>query len=246
MQLTTQLRELIRTALNLLFPPRCLACRGFVHDHGGLCSVCWNSINFINDPLCGVCGQPLEYGGGEHTLCGECIAHTPPYRRARSVFHYTELSKQLVFHFKYYDNTALAPYLAKWMSRAGTVCLEETDFLIPVPLHRRRLFSRRYNQSAILCHALSKETHIPVLAEGLVRRKHTPPQAGLTRNQRLHNVAGAFAPHPRYKAQWKGKRVTLVDDVMTTGATIHHCTKALLKSGARSVDVLTLGRTVAE
>jgi ComF family protein len=236
---------MLKPLLNLLYPPRCLACKTLTTEQGSVCSACWNGINFITEPYCSACGHPLEYGGGEHTLCGQCLSHTPPYRKARSVFHYTDTSKAMIANLKYHDGTDTAPYLAQWLKRSGEALLAEADILVPVPLHPFRLFKRRYNQSALLANALAKQTGVQHIPDALLRVKNTPPQAELTRNQRLKNVVGAFIVNPKHSKTLEGKRVILIDDVMTTGATIAACTKALKKSKPRSVDVLTLGRTVA-
>jgi ComF family protein len=230
--------------LNMLFPPRCLLCQAFIPAVGALCSDCWQHIDFTSYPSCAICSHPFEYDMGEKTLCAVCIATPPPYRKAYSVFKYNEHSKKLIHRFKYNDQIHAAPHFAAWLARAAADALKEADMLVPVPLHRYRLWKRRYNQSALLANALGKITQVPVGLELLLRTKHTVPQAGLTNVQRQKNVQGVFKLNPRYDSI-KGKHIILIDDVMTTGATLIACSKILRKAGAQ-VTVVTLARTVIE
>lgn len=181
---------------------------------------------------------------GEGALCGECLHEHPDYSRARAAFKYDEHSKSLVLRLKYHDQLQLAPVYGAWLAKAGKDLAAASDIIVPVPLHYWRFVWRRYNQSALLAQALAKNTGLAMLPDALIRTRRTPPQAGLTRTQRYDNVKGAFAANPRYVGRIKGKTVLLIDDVMTTGATLEQCTKALLKAGARSVNALTLARTV--
>lgn len=181
---------------------------------------------------------------GENVLCGECMRTRPSYARGRSAFRYDEHSKSLIIQLKYHDQTQLAPIYSSWLVKTGKELITASDVIVPVPLHYLRFVGRRYNQSALLTQALAKQTGLLHLPDALKRTRRTPPQAGLTRAQRLDNVKGAFAIHPKRKEAVKGKSVLLVDDVMTTGATLNQCTNALLKAGATSVNVLTLARTV--
>jgi ComF family protein len=230
--------------LNLLFPPRCPSCREDVAAPGALCGVCWKALSFIAAPMCAICGHPFEFSLGEQAECGECMRRKPAYAKARAVLRYDEHSSRPITGFKFSDRTVLAPMFGDWLARAGAEFLPRADALVPVPLHWRRLLWRRYNQSALLAHAVSRKTGLTVLPDILTRRKRVKPQAGLTRRQRLINMRGVFAVHPRRKASIAGKRLVLIDDVITTGATLNHCAKALLKAGASEVYVLTLAKTV--
>ena len=157
---------------------------------------------------------------------------------------YDDASRDLILGFKRGDRLEGAPGFGQWMARSGRSLLQGADLVVPVPLHRRRLFFRRFNQAAVLAHAIGKSAGIPVLADGLMRKRATPSQAGLSRSGRFRNVRGAFALRPRHKERLRGRHVILVDDVMTTGATVESCARALLKGGAASVSVLTLARVV--
>jgi len=157
---------------------------------------------------------------------------------------YDEASRDLILGFKRGDRLEGAPAFGQWMVRSGRSLLDGADFILPVPLHRRRLFARRFNQAAVLAHAIGRSAGIPVLADGLVRKRATPSQAGLSRAGRYRNVRGAFAVRPRRRDTLCERHVVLVDDVMTTGATIESCARALLKGGAARVSVITLARVI--
>jgi ComF family protein len=235
---------MLARALNLLFPPQCLICNAIVGQNGALCLPCWQQVRFISDPICACCGLPFEYKMGEHVLCGECMRAMPPYARARSVFAYDEHSRALVLRLKYHDQTQLAPSYGGWLAAAGKELIAASDVIVPVPLHYWRFVKRRYNQSALLAQMLGQKTGLQVIPDALKRIRATTPQTGLTRKQREDNVKGAFTANPRHVSAVKGKTILLIDDVLTTGATLEHCSKALLKAGAMQVNVLTLARTV--
>jgi len=232
-------------ALDMLFPPRCLKCGGETDATGGLCADCWPKITFLTPPHCACCGQPFPYEVGEGALCGACMQGAPNYERARAVFAYGEESRALVLSFKHADATHAAPSYGRWLARAGAELLADAELVVPVPLHRRRLFMRRYNQAALLAHAVGKIADRPVGADVLLRVKATTPHVDMGRLARLRNVAGAFALHPAWKERISGKRILLVDDVYTTGATVGGCAAVLKRGGARAVDVLTLARVVS-
>jgi ComF family protein len=233
------LRRLGGALLDLLLPPRCLRCNEPVSDQGALCAQCWNKIGFIGAACCDSCGLPFDLGQG--TLCALCARDQPPFARARSAMRYDEESRPLVLSFKHGDRLQLAPSLGRFMHRAGAALLAETDVIVPVPLHWTRLFSRRYNQAAVLAHAVGRASGIKVGADWLQRRRATPSQGRQSRAERKRNVAGAFAVKPGRLVA--GLRVLLVDDVLTTGATAAECARELLKAGAARVEVLTLART---
>ena len=228
--------------LDFLFPPQCLNCNTVVPAQGTLCLPCWQQVQFITDPYCQCCGHPFDYAIGDQALCGECLRERPPYARARAVFRYDEHSRALVTKLKYADQTQLAAIYGNWLARFGKELVAASEVIVPVPLHYWRFLGRRYNQSALLAHALHKSGGLPVIPDGLKRIRHTQPQPGLTYRQRQDNVKGAFAAHPKRRDALKGKAVLLIDDVMTTSATAGECAKALLKAGAMNVNVLTLAR----
>lgn len=230
---------ILRFALDAVLPPRCLRCGEIVGEAGVLCAACWRSITFITRPLCERCGLPFPHEA--RGVCGACAAMPPHFDRARAVFRYDEASRDLVIALKHGDKTHTAPAYGAWMRRAGAELLEDADLIVPVPLHWTRLFRRRYNQAALLAYAIDRTKVAPDL---LVRRRRTPSQGHLGRSARSRNVAGAFAV--RTGASVEGKRLLLVDDVMTTGATVGECARVLRRAGAVRVDVLTLARAARE
>ena len=228
--------------LDALIPPQCLSCRAPVDRQGSVCAACWRAIDFIEPPVCAACGFPFEVDAGDGALCGSCLGSLPAYGRARAVMRYDDHSRRLVLGFKHGDRTEAAMPFARWMLRAGRVLLDDADLIVPVPLYRLRLFARRYNQAALLAHALGKLGDLAVAPDSLSRRRATPAQAGLNATERAANVRGAFAVNGGKKALVRGKRIVLIDDVMTTGSTVNSCATALLRAGAGAVDVLTLAR----
>ncbi len=237
-------RGLANAGLNAILPPRCFACGVTVERPGTLCPDCWEATRFISPPVCAACGLPFDFDLGPDALCGACTREPPVFDRARAVMAYDDLSKRLVLGFKHGDRTEAAPAFAGWMARAGAELIAAADVIAPVPLHWLRLFRRRYNQSALLARALAQASGRPVVADLLVRRRATPPQGRLSVAARQKNVAGAFAVKPARRADAKGRRVLLIDDVMTTGATVSACAKALRAGGAAGVDVLVLARVL--
>lgn len=238
------LRRTGRLLLDAVLPPRCLGCGCVVAEPATLCAACWSGLRFLSDPQCRACGLPFDYDRGEAALCGACLRRPPPWERARAALAYDEASRGMILRFKHADRTDAAPAFAGWMGRAGAALLAESDLIVPVPLHRLRLFTRRYNQSALLAQALGRAGGIEVLPDLLLRRRRTPSQGRLSVLQRRRNVAGAFALHSRHTALLPGRRVLLVDDVLTSGATAAACAKVLLRGGAARVELLTLARVL--
>lgn len=229
-------------AVETFLPGRCFRCGAVVDGAGALCPPCWESMTFITAPHCDRCGQPFEVDPAGGFLCGQCMADPPPYTRARAVFRYDDASRILILRFKHGDRTAAAPQFARWMARAGSELLAEAQVVVPVPLHRWRLWRRRYNQAALLAQALGKQANIRCVPDVLGRIRATPSQGKLGRGQRRRNVQGAF--RLRREAAVRGKRVLLIDDVLTSGATVGECVRVLLRGGAERVEVLTLARVV--
>lgn len=237
-------RRLGRGVLDLVLPPRCLSCGEQVADPQALCSECWSRIDFIEAPFCSVCGIPFEHDAASDAVCAACLARKPRYDRARAVFRYGDDSRGMILSFKHADRTDAAIAFAAWMARAGKELLAEADVIAPVPLHYRRLVWRRYNQAALLALRLGRAAAKPAIVDLLKRTRPTPSQAGLGAGERQRNLAGAIAVNPARAGGVQGRRVLLVDDVFTTGATVSACARALRRAGAAGVDVLTLARVV--
>lgn len=234
-------------ALDVVYPPVCIACRRATAGHFGLCPDCWTQMRFIEKPYCERLGTPFDVDLGQPGLLSpEAIANPPVYARARSVVKFDDGPARLIVHrLKYYDRLEIARPVGRWMARAGADLLAEADVLVPVPMHRLRLVKRRHNQAAVLARAVSRETGVPAAMRALERVKPTPPQVGLSKAQRASNMQGAFRVSEQGKLQILDKRIVLIDDVMTSGATANAAARALLRGGARRVDALTFARVVA-
>ena len=240
-------RKFGKAALDLLLPPQCLSCRAIVAEPGTLCGACFAKVRFLSAPWCAACGMPFAFDpGGAEVLCGACIRRRPAYDRARAVFRYDDSSRGLILAFKHGDRIDAAPAYARWLARAGAELIDGADLIAPVPLHWTRLFHRRYNQSALLANALARLTGRAAAPDLLRRRRRTLSQGGLGRAERIRNVRGAFAVRAASRAAIEGKRILLIDDVLTTGATVDGCATALRKAGASAVDVLTLARVARD
>jgi ComF family protein len=240
---TGALRGVGRVVLDAALPPLCPACRRPVADDGGLCPGCWSQLSFITPPYCERLGIPFAYDPGPGVLSMQAIADPPAYQRARAAVRYDEIARTLVHALKYGDRLDLAPTLGRWMVQAGAPLLAEADALVPVPLHWRRLWWRRFNQSAALAEVIAARVNLPV-AHALARVKATRQQVGLTASERALNVQGAFRVPEAARADVKGRRLVIVDDVLTSGATIDACSRVLLRAGAAAVDVLVFARVV--
>lgn len=237
-------RLLGRSVLDAMLPPLCLSCGVPVDAPGALCAGCWSKLAFIAAPICACCGFPFETDAPAGSVCGACQVRRPRYRRARAVFRYDDESRRLVLMFKHADRLDPAPMFGRWLAQAGAELLADADLIVPVPLHRWRLLWRRYNQSAELARAVGRLSGGAVAPDLLVRRRHTPSQSDKNARERRLNVAGAFAINPRRRALVRDKAILLIDDVLTTGATVEACARVLLRAGAASVDVLVLARVV--
>lgn len=236
------LRLPFRLALDVALPPLCASCREPVGGGTGLCAACWSKLSPIERPFCEKLGIPFTYDPGPGIYSMQAVADPPAYARARAAVRYDEVARSLVHALKYGDRLDLAPMMARWMARAGADLLPDADWIVPVPLHWRRLFARRFNQSAALSGFLSAQAGRPVHGTALRRSRATPQQVGLSRTDRAANVSGAFRVEAR--AEIRGKRLLLVDDVLTSGATADACARALLRAGAAQVDVLVFARVV--
>ncbi len=237
-------RQLAAQALEFVYPPACIACGAATVEQHRLCGVCWASLRLIERPYCERLGHPLAADGGLSLVSPAALADPPDFARARAAVVYEGAARHLVHALKYSDRLDLTPGLAALMHRAGRELLAEADLLVPVPLHRFRLWQRRYNQAAILAAALAKTSDIPYDPLLLRRIKPTASQTALTKAQRRENLQGAFAVSAAGRMALAGKRVLLIDDVVTSGATANAAARVLLRAGAESVDVLSFATVV--
>jgi ComF family protein len=231
--------------LRLIYPPVCADCGRMAATPAALCAACWSTVRFIERPFCEISGAPFDHDRGEGMLSPEVIANPPPYAKARAAVIYDGAARKLARSLKYSDRADLAKMMADWMVRAGREIIDDSDVIVSVPLHRRRLFSRRYNQSAELARAVSKLTGKPFEAGGLRRIRATRQQVGLGLRARQDNVRGAFAVPSGQIPRLAGLKVLLVDDVLTTGSTVAAAARALNRAGAQQVSILTFARVAS-
>ena len=236
--------RLAGAALDTLYPPTCLSCRAATNAHGALCPRCWAAIRFIERPFCERLGTPFERDLGEGLISPQAMADPPAFARARAVARFEDGPARILAHrLKYSDRAELARPIGRWMARAGADLLADADLLAPIPLHPLRLWRRRFNQAALLAREIARQTGIRCDAGALLRVKATRSQVGLSRAQRAENVQGAF--RAAEGAQLRGRKLVLIDDVLTSGATANAASRALIRAGASRVDVLVFARVVA-
>lgn len=236
----------LKAAVGIVYPPGCIACRAATGEAQALCAACWGDIGFIERPYCERLGTPFAIDLGEGLLSPAAIADPPVFARARAVCRFDGTARELVHCLKYGDRTELAQTLGRMMTQAGRELIADAGLIVPVPLHRTRLWSRRFNQAAALAVVVSRLGGLPLSPLALARVKRTRQQVGLTRAQRAENLQGAFRVPPGMKPQIEGRRILLVDDVLTTGATANAASRALLRAGAEAVDILTFARVVTD
>lgn len=236
-------RGAVRQIVDFALPPRCPGCGAVTAAQHLFCIACWQSLRFLGDPCCARCGLPFDYDGGEGAECGACIADPPPFDRMRAAVAYGPVARKVVLALKYGGRPGAAETLGHFMQRhlAG---ISKTALVAPVPLHRWRIWSRGYNQAALMASALARRGGLEVELDLLRRVKGGPPMRGMGRRERALAVRGAFALSQRGAALVQGREIVLVDDVFTTGATARACAKLLKRSGAARVDIICWARVV--
>ncbi len=233
---------LLSPLLNLVLPPTCLVCRAMVSDAGTLCGPCWSKVKFISQPYCLRCALPLPFAGTDN-ICAQCTAVPPPFAAAASVMVYDDMTAPLVAAFKYADRLDAAPALAALLLRAAAPLVARCDIMTAVPLNRRRLWQRRYNQSAVLAQHLARASGKNYQPQLLLQKAGAAKQTTLAKAQRLRNAQHIYSVAKTAPAIIAGKSVLLIDDVFTTGATLSACANLLLQAGAAEVLVASLART---
>ncbi len=236
----------LRGLVALVYPPVCVACRAATGEAQALCAHCWGEIGFIERPYCERLGTPFAVDLGPGLLSPTAIADPPVFGRARAVCRFEGVARELVHRLKYGDRAELALTLGRMMAQAGHELIAEADLVAPVPLHRTRLWRRRFNQAALLAGTVARLAALPHEPALLARVRRTRQQVGLSRSQRADNLQGAFRVPESARRLVEGRRVLLVDDVLTTGATVNAAARILLRAGARQVDVLTFARVVTD
>lgn len=245
------MKKFIAKFLNALskfiFPPQCLVCGSLVAEYDAVCGHCWADISFINRPFCEICSTPFEYEIDGGDLCGECSAAAPPYLRARSATIYNRQIAKIIFDLKYYDNIQVSKFLAKIMVRAASDIIDSIDIIVPVPLHKKRLRHRKFNQSAILARDFASITKKQSIVDFLFRTRNSRPQAKLKGRDRKNNLESAFEVSPKYLRnidRYRDKSYAIIDDVMTTGTTIRRCVAAMREHGINKIYIITVAKTV--
>jgi ComF family protein len=247
LELASSVPRVLRGALaDALFPPSCAGCGRRTARHGALCAACWPQVKFIEKPYCAVLGTPFSAFLGEGALSAKAIADPPPFARARAAVAYEGVARRFVLDLKFRDRQDQAAWMAGWMIRAAPDLVADADLVVPVPLHWRRFLARRFNQSAVLAKAVSEASGKGFAPEALQRRRSTGTQRGLTSRDREANVARAFAVPEAERMRLAGRRVLLIDDVITTGATLSACARALKKAGVAEVDCLAFAMVLKD
>ena len=226
---------------DFLIPPTCLACHRPLSTHDAICAGCWSKIDFIRAPLCDRLGLPMPFDVGGPMISAAAEADPPVYDRARAVARFDGVMRDLVHNLKFRDRHDARRLFGRWLAEAGSELLSGADLIVPVPLDRWRLLKRRFNQAALLARELNRLTGIAWDPLALQRARRTATQVGLTHDQRRRNVQGAFAVGKQRTDAIRDRAIVLLDDVITTGATVGACARALKRAGARRVDVLALG-----
>ena len=236
-------KDLFQTAVRLIYPPRCLSCGVLVESDFGLCGTCWAETPFIGGTICDSCSVPLPgQSDGYRIECDACMADPKPWKQGRAALLYKDRARKLVLALKHGDRSEIAEPAARWMKQAAGDILSDDMLVAPVPLHRLRLLKRRYNQSALLARALADAAGLKVCPDLLLRRRATPSQEGKSVEERAENVKGAITVHPRRRHHLKGRPVLLVDDVMTSGATLAEAARVCLAAGSGPICVVVLAR----
>ncbi|MEM6386036.1 MAG: ComF family protein [Pseudomonadota bacterium] len=235
------MRQLQR-AVSLIYPDQCILCDHRVEEQGGLCGECWAQTPFLDGLVCDTCGVSLPGSEGERVLCDECLAAPWPWRAGRAAVSYKDLGRRVVLSLKHSDRLDLVPACASWMSRAGNQILPEDAVLVPVPAHWTRLLTRRYNQAVELSRGLAQKTGLEYVPDALQRARRTPKQDGMTFEERYANLRDAIRPNEKRIERLRGRPVCIIDDVMTSGATLTASTDALYEAGASEVFTLVLAR----
>lgn len=232
--------------LDQLFPPTCPSCYANVQAHGHICQACFHQLHVISDPKCACCGTPFAVEPLEESLCVVCLGQPPLFKKARSVWVYNAISSRIIKRLKLHDDAAMLQHFSHVMRTAIADMNTSFDIVTPVPMHWKNLLVRRYNPAMWLAEILGKRLQVTVRANILRRKKRNRHQRGLNRAARLRNLTSAFTVPAAVRSHVAGKKILLVDDVITTGATANACAKALLKAGALEVSVVTLARTLLE
>ena len=242
------MKRLFHNFLNLLFPFKCIKCKTFIYNDAVFCHECWKAIEFISEPCCEICSHPLQFSFNvpKHLqICASCHKDKPLFDKLITVFKYTEDIKTVILNFKYNDKTLLAKPFSKLITtRLISAQQQDFDMITSVPLHKKKLRQRMYNQASLIAKNIAVNIKAPFIPNLLIRSKYDPSQTTYTKKMRIKNIRGAFAINKKYLESIKGKKILLVDDVITTGATINECCKILKQGNCSSITAVTIAKRV--
>ena len=238
------MRNFFKKIIEIFFPNQCLLCSELIGQEGAFCRSCWSKLQFITEPKCNICSHPFEYLIAENLLCPKCLVQKPSYDKAIVVFRYNTVIKKVIADFKYRDTTYLSKKFAKILFDRYKNEIGACDFIVAVPLHKKRLRKRKFNQAVILGRDLAKLSEKRFFYDLLLRIKNTTPQVELRKKQRQKNLKNAFRLNEKYSSNIIGKKILLIDDVTTTGTTLENCAEILKKFGAAKVVTLTIAKTI--
>ena len=241
-----KIEKILKNFVNLIFPAKCISCGKIIEEYDTLCKDCWNKIKFIEKPFCNKCSTPLENKISDDDLCANCLKNQNLFIKARSAVIYNNESSKIIFKYKFYDKINMKKFMAKAMLNASKDIINNIDVLIPVPLHKKRLIFRRYNQALFLAKEIAKLSNKSFICDFLEKKKHTIPQAKLKQAERLKNLKDKFSINFKYLKEiekYKNLNFAIIDDVMTTGSTINECRKVMNENGIKNVYAITFAKT---
>lgn len=236
--------KFLNTIIRHLFPSLCLSCKKII-SNGFFCPTHWKDLEFITN-VCEICSGELSQLVEDIRICSKCLIKTPRYQKLIASLKYNKLAKKLISDYKYRDRISLSLFFTSIIKNKIKEIDDNIDYIIPVPLHKNRLISRRYNQSAIICKQIAKELNFIFIGDLLLRTRNTKSQNKLGKRARLENTRKAFEINKNYKNQMKGKNILLIDDIITTGSTIENCCLALKKQSANKIYICSIAKTYQE
>ncbi len=243
MYIRKKINQLFNYIIDTVFPAKCLTCEVKTDKANLFCFSCWNSLTFISDPRCSICGSPFPIKMEKNSICPYCIEEKPSYDMARSVLRFDHRSEHLIHNFKYYDKTEATKTITNMMIKAYGEAMSKIDIVSAVPMHQSKLRKRKYNQAAVLANEIAKTSDKPYKPEILIKSKDSISQSGLSKEERKENVKNTFKLNPLFKNDIWRKNILIIDDVLTTGATASECAKVLRRNGAKRINILTIART---
>jgi ComF family protein len=237
------LKQIITFIIDIIYPHQCLSCKDFIAS-SGMCVQCWKKLFFITNPCCSICSEPFEFDTRNDMICGDCLIERPVFDQALCLIDYNDFSKKLIHKLKFQDNYLVAKFFAPMLKNKIMSCQYDIDYIIPVPMHKYKLLTRKYNHAALLARYITKNLKVKSNSDVLIKKIKTKSQASLSKKARLINIKNSFQVNPAYKDKILGKNILIIDDVYTTGATLNECSKILKKNGANKIIVATICKNI--